>query len=66
MLKTAVKSADGRRCSGIRCSFSSARLPQVELLADIELQGVLTWRRGGRKVHEAERANRARPEGLIE
>ena len=42
MLKTAVKSGDGRRCSGIRCSFSSARRPQVELLAEIELQGVLS------------------------
>ena len=46
MLKTAVKSGDGRRCSGIRCSFCSARLPQAEVLADIELQGALTWRAG--------------------
>ena len=41
--------------------FSSARLPQAEVLADIELQGALTWSRGGHKVNEAERASRARP-----
>eukprot|EP00320_Phaeocystis_rex_P005623 CAMPEP_0119056022 /NCGR_PEP_ID=MMETSP1178-20130426/751_1 /TAXON_ID=33656 /ORGANISM="unid sp, Strain CCMP2000" /LENGTH=80 /DNA_ID=CAMNT_0007036707 /DNA_START=70 /DNA_END=308 /DNA_ORIENTATION=- len=29
----------------MRCSFSSARRPQVEGLAEIELQGVLTWLR---------------------
>ena len=41
MLKTAVKSGVGRHCSGIRCSSCSARHPQVELLAELELLGVL-------------------------
>ena len=53
MLKSAVKIGVGRLCSGIRCSSCSARRPQVELLAEIEFLGVLTWSRGGHKVHES-------------